>query len=134
MNFYTHYKVNKMKVGIEVQIDVKKIDKARLFAGKKGTYLTMTTFVDLDEQDQYDNNGFISHKKDKDEQGNTPILGNVKVFWKDQQQAPQQNYQQQAPQQQAPVQQSPMAQNPNASNPAPQMAPADDFDDDIPFR
>lgn len=113
-----------MKVGIEVQIDVKKIDKARLYAGTKGTYLTMTTFVDLDVKDQYDNNGFISHKKDKDEQENTPILGNVKVFWKDQQQAPQQ-YQQQTPQKQAPVQQSPMSQNPNVS--------ADDFDDDIPF-
>ena len=123
MNFYINYKANKMKVGIEVQIDVKKIEKARLYAGKKGTYLTMTTFVDLDEVDQYENNGFISHKKNKDEQGNTPILGNVKVFWKDQQeapqqalqQAPQQNYQQQAPQQ------------------MPQQAPVDDFDNDIPF-
>ena len=119
----------KMKIGVEVQIDVKKIEKARLYAGAKGTYLTMTTFIDLDEKDQYENNGFISHKKNKDEQNNTPILGNGKVFWKDQQQAPQQqapqqgSYQQQAPQQQAP-QQSPMAQNPNASQ---------DFSDDIPF-
>ena len=123
-----------MKIGVEVQIDVKKIEKARLYAGAKGTYLTMTTFIDLDEKDQYENNGFISHKKNKDEQNNTPILGNVKVFWKDeqqqqQQQAPQQQipqqggYQQQAPQQSAP-QPSPMGQNPNASQ---------DFDDDIPF-
>tara|TARA_R110002167_G_scaffold94796_1_gene252806 strand:+ start:134 stop:505 length:372 start_codon:yes stop_codon:yes gene_type:complete len=122
----------KMKIGVEVQIDVKKIEKARLYAGAKGTYLTMTTFIDLDEKDQYENNGFISHKKNKDEQNNTPILGNVKVFWKDgqqaQQPAPQQGgYQQQAPQQQAPQQapqQSPMAQNPNASQ---------NFDSDIPF-
>jgi len=126
-----------MKVGIEVQIDVSKIDKARLYKGAKGNYLTLTTFVNLDEKDQYENNGFITQKKNKDEQGNMPILGNVKVFWTDggqapqqaapQQQAPQQSYQQQAPQQmpqQAPVQQSPMAQNPNATN---------DFDDQIPF-
>ena len=66
-----------MKIGVEVQIDVKKIEKARLYAGAKGTYLTMTTFIDLDEKDQYENNGFISHKKNKDEQNNTPILGNT---------------------------------------------------------
>jgi len=104
-----------MKIGVEVQIDVKKIEKARLYAGAKGTYLTMTTFIDIDEKDQYDNNGFIAHKKGKDEQGNAPILGNVKVFWSDSNSQPQQ--QQQSRQQ-----------------PAQQMAPqTDDFDDDIPF-
>ena len=75
-----------MKVGVEVQIDVTKIDKARLFEGKKGKYLTMTTFIDTDNKDQYDNNGFISHKQTKEEsesKTNTPILGNVKVFWND---------------------------------------------------
>ena len=121
-----------MKVGIELRIDVTKIDKARLYKGEKGTYLTMTAFVDLDQVDQYENNGMITHKKEKDEQGNTPILGNAKVFWRDQQQtpqqqAPQQNYQQQAPQQPVPQQapqQSPMAQNPNGTQ---------DFDSDIPF-
>ena len=125
-----------MKVGIELRIDVTKIDKSRLYVGEKGKYLTMTAFVDLDNKDQYDNNGMITHKRNEGEQ-ETPILGNTKVFWRDgQQQAPQQlpagqaplqNYQQQnyAPQQQAPIQQSPMAQNPNAS--------ADDFNDSIPF-
>ena len=123
-----------MKVGIEIQIDVKKIDKARLYAGQKGTYLTMTTFVDLDVQDQYGNNGFISHKKAQDEQGNTPILGNSKVFWTDQQQAQQQapqNYQQPA---QQPAQQQ--RQAPPQNQPQQQQQPPagfDDFDDDIPF-
>jgi len=96
-----------MKIGIEVNIDVKKIEKARLFVGKKGTYLTMTTFIDTDNPDQYDNHGFIAHKKTKEEseqKTNTPILGNCKVFYTDQQQqqqqqAPQQQYGQQAPQQ-----------------------------------
>lgn len=109
-----------MKVGIELRIDVTKIDKARLYKGEKGTYLTMTAFVDLDQVDQYDNNGMITHKKEKDEQGNTPILGNTKVFWKDDVQHAQPP--QQAPQQ-TPAQPSPMSENPRP----------DDFDDDIPF-
>jgi hypothetical protein len=122
-----------MKVGIEVRIDVKKIEKARLYAGQKGTYLTMTTFVDLDNQDEYGNNGFISHKKEQDEQGNTPILGNVKVFWTDGQQP------QPTPQQQ-PRQQPQQAQTPPGYNPSqPQgvsqpQQPQDDYDpDSIPF-
>jgi hypothetical protein len=103
-----------MKYGIEIKIDVKKIEKARLYAGAKCTYLTMTTFIDTEQQDQYGNNGFVAHKKEKDEQDNTPILGNAKVFWSEQGQP--QPRQQQAPQQQY-------------------NQPADDFDDsdDIPF-
>jgi hypothetical protein len=82
-----------MIIGVEVKIDVKKIDKARLFVGDKGTYLTMTTFINTNEVDNYGNNGFIAHSKNKDETDNTPILGNVKVFWSDaeQQEQPQQN-------------------------------------------
>jgi hypothetical protein len=90
-----------MKYGIKIRVDVSKIDKARLYKGAKGTYLTMTTFIDTDQQDEYGNNGFVAHKKEKDEQGNTPILGNAKVFWSEQgqpqprqQQAPQQQYKQ----------------------------------------
>lgn len=97
-----------MKVGIEVQIDVTKIEKARIFEGKKGKYLTMTTFVDLDNQDQYGNNGMVTHKKEQNEE-RAPILGNSKVFWKEGgQQQPQQNQQ--------------------AAQPA-----HDDYSDDIPF-
>ena len=75
-----------MKVGISVRIDVTKIDKARLYKGEKGTYLDLTTFVDTDEKDQYENNGFISLSVDKEERDQgvqTPILGNVKVFYTD---------------------------------------------------
>jgi hypothetical protein len=120
-----------MKVGIEVRIDVKKVEKARLYAGQKGTYLTMTTFVDLDNQDEYGNNGFISHKKEQDEQGNTPILGNTKVFWTDAQQQQPQHAQQ--PRQQA---HNPNL-NPDGSPKTPQQMQQpqgmDDFDSDIPF-
>ena len=47
-------------VGISASIDVTKIDKAKLIDGKKGTYLNITAFVNLDEKDQYDNNGMIT--------------------------------------------------------------------------
>ena len=78
-----------MKIGVEVRIDVKKIEKARLYQGAKGTYLTMTAFIDTDQQDQYGNNGFIAHKTEQNED-KAPILGNSKVFWTDGQQAQQQ--------------------------------------------
>ncbi len=94
-----------MKVGIELRIDVTKIDKARIYEGQKGKYLTMTAFVDLDTKDQYGNNGMITHKKEENEQGNTPILGNTKVFWSDKQAPPpaQQGYREQLGVQQKPV-------------------------------
>ena len=74
-----------MKIGVSVRIDVTKIDKERLFKGEKGTYLDLTTFIDVDAKDKYDNNGFISQSVSEDERKakiQTPILGNVKVFWK----------------------------------------------------
>ena len=82
------------KVGVELRIDVTKIDKARIFTGKKGKYLTMTAFIDLDTQDQYGNNGMITHAKLEGED-KAPILGNSKVFWRDDQ-PPQQKAQAQS--------------------------------------
>lgn len=75
-----------MKIGLNVKIDVTKIDKSRIFEGKKGKYIDLTTFFDTNEKDQYENNGFISQAttKEEREQGvQTPILGNVKVFYTD---------------------------------------------------
>jgi hypothetical protein len=76
-----------MKVGISVRIDVTKIDKSRLYKGAKGTYLDLTTFVDTDTADQYENHGFISQSQSKEEReanaDRPPILGNVKVFYTD---------------------------------------------------
>ena len=75
-----------MKVGLSIKLDVTKIDKERLFQGAKGTYLDLTTFIDTAEQDQYENNGFVSQatSSEEREQGvKTPILGNVKVFFTD---------------------------------------------------
>ena len=75
-----------MSVGISIRINVEKIDKSRLYKGAKGTYLDLTTFVDLDNKDQYDNNGFIKQSTSKEERDagvKTEILGNVKVFSND---------------------------------------------------
>lgn len=75
-----------MKIGISISVDVTKIDKARIFEGKKGKYLDLTTFIDTDKDDEYGNHGFISQstKKEERERGvQTPILGNCKVFYQD---------------------------------------------------
>jgi hypothetical protein len=73
-----------MKVGINISIDVTKIDKTKLYNGKNGTYLNLTTFVDTDKKDQYENNGFISHSVSKEEREagqKGRIVGNCKVFY-----------------------------------------------------
>ena len=148
------------KIALSLKINVSQIDKARLFAGQKGTYLDATIFVDLAELDQYGNSGMITQDVSKDEKqqgvkGN--ILGNGKVFWVENGQAPQpQNQsqggfqQQQAPQQQQRPQQQqqqkapqgqyannggfapPIQQKQQQSNVNPQEQGMD-FDDDIPF-
>lgn len=72
------------KIGINISIDVSKIDKARLFKGKKGTYMDLTTFIDTNNPDQYDQHGFISQSTNKEERDagvKTTILGNCKVFF-----------------------------------------------------
>ena len=123
------------KVGVSLKIDVSKIDKQRLFNGSKGVYLDATVFIELDQLDQYGNSGMITQDVSKDEktQGvQGAILGNCKVFWREngQQQAPQQQGGfQQAPRQQAPQQPSQFG-GPNSVKP---LHSGEDFDDDIPF-
>lgn len=75
-----------MKVGLNLSIDVTKLDKDRFVKGEKGTYVNLTTFVDIDNVDKYKNNGFINQSISKEERTNgvqTPILGNVRVIYKD---------------------------------------------------
>jgi len=116
------------KVGVRIKLNVSQIDKARLFKGNKGVYLDATVFIDLDQKDQYDNNGMITQDITKEEkeqgvQGN--ILGNVQVFWSDAQQAAPQQQVQQPTQQLAQKRQQVQQQ---------QQAPMNvDFDDSIPF-
>lgn len=62
-------------------IDVSKINKEKLYKGKKGIYLNITFWVD-EEKDQYGNNGMIvesSTKAERDAGNKGNILGNVKV-------------------------------------------------------
>lgn len=104
------------KIGVNLSIDVKAIDKARLVAHQNGkTYLNMTVFIDPDSPDNYGQHGMITQdvsKQEKDSGIKGNILGNAKVFWQDNSQ-PQQTYQ--AP-------------------PAPQQAPqAETWSDDVPF-
>jgi hypothetical protein len=70
-----------------LSIDMTKIDESRLYKGMKGTYLDLTTFVDTETKDKYENNGFITQSQTKEEREGggerLPILGNVKVFFTD---------------------------------------------------
>ena len=99
------------KIGVNLSIDVKAIEKARLVNHTNGkTYLNMTAFIDPLNPGQFGDHGMITQdisKEEKDSGVKGPILGNCKVFWTDNSQP------QQAPQQQAPA--------------------MDNFDDSIPF-
>ena len=90
------------KIGVNLSIDVKAIDKARLVAHTNGkTYLNMTAFIDPENPGQYGDHGMITQdvsKQEKDQGVKGPILGNVKVFWKENQQQVQQQGMQQAQQ------------------------------------
>ncbi len=79
------------KIGINFSINVDKIDKAHFVQGAKGRYLNQTAFIDLDEVDQYGNNcmvtqGLTKEARDAGEKG--AILGNGKIFWREESTAP----------------------------------------------
>ena len=69
-----------MKIGLGINIDVTKIDKSRL---KDGKYLDLTGFVDLDNEDKYGKNGFITQsmtKEEREQNVRLPILGIARCF------------------------------------------------------
>ena len=109
-----------MKIGVNVSIDVTAIDKARLVKHTNGKiYLNMSVFIDPLNPDQYGQHGMITQdvsKPEKDQGVKGAILGNAKVFWKDEQQQ---------------VHQQGMAQAQQAQQPAPDVF--DDGGDSIPF-
>lgn len=110
-----------MKIGINIKLDVTKIDKDKLFVGAKGKYLDAVAFIDIDNKGQYGDNGMITQQvtKEEKEQGvKGVILGNGTVFWTDGQQAQPRQAPQQYQQQQAPT-------KTNEFN--------NSFDEDIPF-
>ncbi|MEA3250184.1 MAG: hypothetical protein U9Q35_01170 [Pseudomonadota bacterium] len=118
------------KVGVSLKIDVTKIDKARLFRGQKGTYLDATVFIDLGEADQYGNHGMITQDVSKDErQAGTrgEILGNCKVFYRDE-------GQQQVGFQQAQANYAQQRGQPPQNQPQGPGGGFDSFNDEIPFN
>ncbi len=69
-----------MRKTLSLKIDVSKIDKSKLYQGKKGTYLDAILFLN-EQDDQYGNNGMVvqSATKEEREQGQKgAILGNSK--------------------------------------------------------
>lgn len=142
------------KVGVRIKLNVSQIEKARLFKGLKGVYLDATAFIDLDEKGQYGDNGMVTQDVSKEEREagtKGPILGNVTVFFRDDQpqqnqggrqgyqQPPQNNGYQQQPQNQPPQNnqqqnQPPQNQQPQQNYGAPDPGQFDDFSDEIPFN
>ena len=75
-----------MIIGVNLKINVTKIDKARLFKGEKGTYLDAVAYIDIDKVGEYGDNGMITQGVTKEQKANGDkgaILGNSKVFWRD---------------------------------------------------
>ena len=96
-----------MKAGISIKIDVTKIDKSKIFVTQDGKkYVDLTVFVDDSKEDRFGYHGMVTQSVTKEEKAQgiqAPILGNGKVFWKQEEQQ-QQAWDQtrQAPQQPAP--------------------------------
>lgn len=73
-----------MKIGINLNIDVTKLDKSKFYEGKSGKYASLTVFVDTEEKDQYGNNGGIyeaQSKEDREAKAKKNFVGNAKVFY-----------------------------------------------------
>tara|TARA_R110000796_G_scaffold179259_1_gene295846 strand:- start:211 stop:522 length:312 start_codon:yes stop_codon:yes gene_type:complete len=70
-----------MKYGVNLKIDVSKIDKELLFRGAKAVYLDATVFIDPENPSQYGDHGMITQATSKDTKEKGAILGNAKVFW-----------------------------------------------------
>jgi hypothetical protein len=94
-----------MKIGVNISIDVTKLDKARFVAGKNGQkYADLVAFIDIDQQNEYGKNGSVTQnctKEERDAKLLMPYIGNVKVFYKDEGQ--QQPKQKPAPEKQSPA-------------------------------
>ena len=68
---------------ISANIDLTKIDKAKIYEGKKGKYYPITIVLN-DELGQYGDSGYIQTEQNKEERdAKLPksYLGNVKVVW-----------------------------------------------------
>ena len=82
------------KIGVNLKLDVTKLDKDKFFVGKKGTYVDLVVFIDADNPSQFGDHGIIKQQADKGV--DMPIAGNATVFWKEGQEQVQQQGMQQA--------------------------------------
>ena len=68
---------------ISANIDLTKIDKSKIYEGKKGKYYPITIVVN-DELGQFGDSGYIQTeqtKEERDAKAPKTYLGNVKVVW-----------------------------------------------------
>ena len=68
---------------ISANIDLTKINKSKIYEGKKGKYYPITIVLN-DEPGQYGDSGYIMTEQTKDERDaktQKEYLGNVKVVW-----------------------------------------------------
>ena len=81
-----------MAMMLNLKINVKDIDKSRLFVGEKGTYLQLTVAVN-DELNNFDQDVSAWQEQNEQERAQKApkkYLGNGKVFWRGNNQQPQQ--------------------------------------------
>jgi len=72
-------------IGVNLSIDVSKLDKSRLYKGAKGTYANLTVFIDSNP-DQFGKNGGVKEqatKEERDQKVKMPFVGNATIFWSD---------------------------------------------------
>ena len=68
---------------ISASIDLTKIEKSKIYEGKKGKYYPITIVLN-DEVGQYGDSGYIQTeqtKEERDAKAQKSYLGNVKVVW-----------------------------------------------------
>lgn len=75
-----------MKIGLNIKVDVTKLDKSRFFKGANGTYADLTVFFDPDSTDKFGNHGSVTQAATKEERQarvKLPFVGNAKVFYRE---------------------------------------------------
>ena len=68
---------------ISANIDLTKVDKSKIYEGKKGKYYPITIVLN-DELGQFGDSGYIQTeqtKEERDAKAPKSFLGNVKVVW-----------------------------------------------------
>ena len=71
------------KIGVNISIDVTKLNKQLFVKGTKGTYANLTVFIDPDNKDQYGNNGGVKQDHKDADSKQQPFIGNARVFWQE---------------------------------------------------